>query len=125
MKLTLLTLICIILQSCSVSTAMKGKKTPDLSAINLGADYDTVNSILGEPDKVKTIYNGKRLHIYKRIAGLKPNMIEFVPNLILDISSLVLWEFVPYNSRKLSTYYITYDDNRKVDSINKYIIDNS
>ena len=125
MKRLSLIIICIILQNCSVSTAMKGKKTPDLSDIHVGADYDTVNYVLGKPDKVQTIYNGKRLHIYKYIAGLKPNMIDFAPNLILDISTLALWEFMPYKNDKRSVYYITYDDNWKVESINRYIAGNS
>ena len=125
MRMLSLIVICIFLHSCSVSTAMKGKETPDLSAIHVGADYDTVSNILGRPDSVKTIYNGKRLYIYKNLSGLKPNMIDFAPNLVLDIASLALWELVPYNNRKLSTYYITYDDQWRVETINQYMIDKS
>ena len=125
MRILILIVTSLFLLSCSVSTAMKGKATPNLSAIHLGTHYDTVNNLLGEPDSVKTIYNGKRLHIYKNISGLKPNMIDFAPNLLLDIASLALWEFVPYNNRKLSSYYITYDDDWKVETINKYLDDKS
>lgn len=104
---------------------MKGKKTPNLSEIHVGADYYKVKEILGKPDIVKTIYNGKRLHIYKNLSGIKPNMLHFTPNLLLDIASLVTWEFVPYHDSKFSTYYITYDKDWKVETINKYILDNS
>jgi len=125
MKKISLIIICIILQSCSVSTAMKGKETPDLSAIHVGADYYTVQELLGKPDEVKTIYNGKRLHVYKDISGIKPNLRYIAPNLVLDIASLALWEFMPYHNSKLSTYYITFDKDWKIETINQYMPNNS
>jgi hypothetical protein len=48
-------------------------------------------------------------------------MIYFVPNLLLDIITLGMWEITPYHDSKFKEYYITYDENKKVDSINKYI----
>jgi hypothetical protein len=101
---------------------MKGKSTPNLSTIHVGADYETINKTLGEAEEVRTIYNGKRLYIYRKIAGLSPNMLDFTPNLILDIATLAIWEFTPYKDSKKSTYYITYDDKWKVETINRYIM---
>lgn len=121
MNKLLLLIACLLIQNCSVSTAMKGKELPDLSEIKIGADYHTLNQILGEPYKFTTLKNGKRLHIYKNLAGLDPNMIDFVPNFLLDIITLGMWEITPYHDSKFKEYYITYDENKKVDSINKYI----
>lgn len=106
---------------CSVSTAMKGRDAPDLQDVHVGADLQSVNQLLGKPEKIVVISNGKRLYVYQIKVGRDASAADFLVNALLDAATAGGWEMVDENDVHKSNYYITYDEQDKVETINTYV----
>ncbi len=110
----------LLLSSCSVSTAMSGKASPDLSSIRVGAPYNEINASLGKPAKVTVISSGERLYVYKYEKASDPSLKKVVANGLMDVSTLGMWELVKPVNSSMAHVTLTYDAENKVASINHY-----
>ncbi len=114
----------LFLSSCSVSTAISGRTSPDLSSIRVGAAYNEINASLGKPAKVTVTSNGERLCVYKYEKASDPSLKNVVANSLMDVSTLGMWELVRPVNNSIAHVTVTYDKENKVASINPYVTTN-
>jgi hypothetical protein len=118
-------LLSIGLQACSVGMAASGHKEQDTSIIFPGSNRAVIQSKLGPPDTTKTLEDGKIEESYLIKEGNEASSGRAWAHAGLDVLSLGLWEVVatPYElaqGEKKERWVITYDPQGNVVSVQKF-----
>lgn len=113
--------VLVMLSSCSVERALNGSRASNLTMVTNGVPLEEVHKYLGMPIKTTILQDGKRLYIYRYKKGNNPTYIGAAINSVLFVGTAGFWELLQPQDKDFGHLYITYDENDKIDTINRYI----
>ncbi len=88
-------LLAISTSACSVVLAAGGSEDPELSKVRVGASKSVIDEELGEPSTFEPKGGGfSAVYVYK--VGDAPAPGRAVMNLVLDIFTICLWEYIAF-----------------------------
>lgn len=124
--LTLITLLALCLQSCSVGMALSGNKPRDTSTFYHGSDRSFVHAKTGLPDSSFQDEEGRWIDTYLIVTGDEPSAGRAIGHGALDVVTLGLWEVIGTpieavaGSEEYQSFIIHYDKDNKIERVERY-----
>lgn len=92
-----------------------------MSALHIGASKQDISSAIIRHKRIVQARNGDKVYIYEYEKGRGPSLPDSAGNTLMEILTLMMWEYSGTEDKHKETFTVVYDKNNKAVAINKYL----